>query len=70
MNVDLKIISKALAHRLEKAIPYIIHSDQTSFIEGRKASCNTHRLFGLFHYSSLQQEDPITATLDAEKASV
>ena len=68
INVDMKIISKALSHRLEKVTPYIIHPDQTGFIKGRQASNNTRRLFNLIQYSSLQQEDTIIATLDAEKA--
>ncbi len=68
ISVDIKIISKALAHRIEKVTPYIIHPDQTGFIKSREASNNTCRLFSLIHYSSLQQEDTIIATLDAGKA--
>ena len=68
INVDMKIISKSLAHRIEKVTPYIIHPDQTGFIKGRHASNNTPRLFNLIHYSSLQQQDTIITTLDAEKA--
>ena len=68
INVDIKIISKVLAHRIEKIIPLIIHPDQTGFIKGRQASNNTRRLYDLIHYSSLQQESTIIVTLDAEKA--
>jgi len=57
VNVDLKIISKASAHRIEKVTPYIIHREQTGFIKGRQSTSNTRRLFDLIHYSSLQQED-------------
>lgn len=35
INVDVKIISKALAHRAEKVIASIIHPDQTGFIKDR-----------------------------------
>lgn len=68
INVDLKIISKVLSHRIEKIIPDIIHPDQTGFIKGRHASNNTRRLYNLMHYSSVQQKDTLIATLDAEKA--
>lgn len=34
INTNLKITSKALAHRLEKVICSIIHPDQTGFIKG------------------------------------
>ncbi len=47
INVDIKIIAKALAYRLEKVTPSIIHPDQTGFIKGRLASNNTRRLFNL-----------------------
>ena len=68
INVDIKIISKALAHRIQKVTPHIIHPDQTGFIKGRQSSSNTRRLYNLIHYSSVQQEDTIIASLDAEKA--
>ena len=35
VNVDAKIISEALAKRLEKVLPYIIHADQNAFVKGR-----------------------------------
>ena len=35
INTDIKIISKALAIRIETVTPFIIHSDQTRFIKGR-----------------------------------
>jgi len=68
INVDIKIISKALAHRIEQIIPYIIHPDQNGFIKGRHASNNTRRLYNLMHYWLVQQKDTLIATLDAEKA--
>lgn len=43
LSVDIKIITKALSHRLEKIIPSIIHPDQTGFIKGRNSSNNTRR---------------------------
>ena len=35
INVDAKIISKVLAKRLEKVLPYIIHANQNAFVKGR-----------------------------------
>lgn len=50
INVDLKIISKALANRIEKITPHIIHPDQTGFIKGRHSTNNTRRLINLIDY--------------------
>ena len=36
INVDAKIGSKAIAKRLEKALPSIIHYDQSSYVKGRR----------------------------------
>ena len=69
INVDLKLITKTLSHRLEKVIPSIIHPDQTGFIKGRHSSNNTRRLFNLLEYSTSQKQPPtIIVSLDAEKA--
>lgn len=38
INAHTKIISKGLAHRLEKVIRHIMHPDQTGFLKGRFAS--------------------------------
>ena len=35
LNVDVKIGSKAIAKRLEKVLPDIIHYDQNAFVKGR-----------------------------------
>ena len=35
LNVDTKIASKALALRLEKVLPHIIHGDQYAYVKGR-----------------------------------
>ena len=68
LDVDIKIITKTLAHRIEKIISSIIHPDQSGYIKGRHSSNNTRRLFNLMDYSQQQKERTIIITLDAEKA--
>lgn len=68
INTDTKIISKALASRIEKVTPSIIHSDQTGFIKERHSSNNLCRLFNLIHYTSHTNSPTAIVSLDAEKA--
>ena len=35
LNVDYKIVSKALSIRIQKILPETIHSDQSAFVKGR-----------------------------------
>lgn len=35
INVDVKIGSKAIAKRLEKVLPYVIHHNQCAYVKGR-----------------------------------
>ena len=35
LNVDYKIVTKAIAKRLEKVLPSIINPDQTGYVKGR-----------------------------------
>ncbi|KAL9976363.1 hypothetical protein ACROYT_G013658 [Oculina patagonica] len=51
LNLDYKILSKALAKRIEKCLPKLINSDQTGFVKGRteikqeKNESNVDRLY-------------------------
>ena len=49
INTDLKIITKALATRMETATSILIHPDQAGFIKNRHISGNTRRLFNLIN---------------------
>lgn len=68
INTDLKIITKALAIRLETVISTLIHPDQTGFIKKRHGSDNVRRLFNIINLSQQTQIKTIIVSLDAEKA--
>uniref|UniRef100_A0A3B3HAI8 Reverse transcriptase domain-containing protein n=1 Tax=Oryzias latipes TaxID=8090 RepID=A0A3B3HAI8_ORYLA len=68
INADLKIICKALAGRLEKVVPSLIHPDQTGFINGRHSSTNMRRLINLIDYTTINNREATILSLDAEKA--
>lgn len=57
INLDLKIICKVLAMRLEKVTPWLIHSDQTGFIRGRKSANNTPFTFHSLYWT-ISSSDP------------
>ena len=45
LNLDMKLLAKVLAQRLEKILPNIVTNDQTGFIGERYFSHNVRRLF-------------------------
>ena len=61
MNVDYKIGSKALATRLEKIIPEIIHETQCAYVKGRT-------IFDVMEYTKLHNIPVLMTTLDFKKA--
>jgi len=64
LNLDLKLLTKILAIRLEK----VIDNDQTGFIRGRYSSHNVRRLLNIIQHSSLYSAESLVISLDAEKA--
>lgn len=68
MNRDLKIITKALASRIEIITSILIHPDQTGFIKKRNSADNIRRLFTLINISQQSKINTVIASLDAEKA--
>ena len=40
LNTDYKILAHALANRLKKVIPKLVHTDQSGYIKGRTISTN------------------------------
>lgn len=43
LNVDYKIVAKALANRIKKVLPLIIDDDQTGFMSGRSIYSNIRK---------------------------
>ena len=35
LNMDVKLLSKALAYRIKKVLPSIVHNNQSGYVEGR-----------------------------------
>lgn len=50
LNIDYKILSKALAKRMEQYLPKLIHSDQTGFVNGRYIGQNIRLLSDIMDF--------------------
>uniref|UniRef100_A0A9J8AZK4 Reverse transcriptase domain-containing protein n=1 Tax=Cyprinus carpio carpio TaxID=630221 RepID=A0A9J8AZK4_CYPCA len=68
LNVDVKILSKVLASRMECIIPDIISQDQTGFIKGRHSFINIRKLLNVVHSPASEGNPEVIISLDAEKA--
>lgn len=68
LSVDLKLLSKLLAMRLETVLTSIISPDQTGFIQNRYSFFNTRRLLNVMYNPSTSSLPEAVISLDAEKA--
>ena len=68
LNVDYKIVSKALSLRLRKVLPYIIHGDQTCSVIGRSITDNVHLLRNIFDFVEQKGIRCAFVNLDQAKA--
>ena len=67
LNVDVKIITKVLADRLNFVLPSIIHATQTA-IYGRKIDQNIHLIRDLIELANTNDDTAAFIFLDQEKA--
>ena len=68
LNVDVKILAKLLASRLENVITNIISTEQTGFIKGRQSFTNIRKLLNVIHSPASGETPEVVVSLDAEKA--
>jgi len=68
LGVDVKILSKIVANRLERVVTDIVKADQTGFVRDRTSSNNTRRLINIIHHLNFHQTPGAIVTMDAEKA--
>ena len=67
LNADVKVLTKAIALRLENVLPSIISEEQTGFIKGRHIFFNTCTLLDII-FSKPSDSPEIVVSMDAEKA--
>ena len=68
LNIDYKILTKCLAHRLHSVLPSIINTDQSGFLKDRYIGENIRTVADILDYTSLKQKPGIILLLDFEKA--
>ena len=68
LNVDYKIITRALADRISKVIPFIIDSDQTcNDVKGRTIHNNTAVLRDIIDYANDKNIEAYLLSIDQMK---
>ena len=68
LNVDYKIVTKAIAKRLEKVLPSIINPDQTGYVKGRYIGENVRLIQDIIEHTNLTGKKGIALFLDFKKA--
>ena len=55
LNVDYKILARAIAKRIEPKLPKLIHSAQIGFVKGRYIGENVRLLNDLMEFTELNK---------------
>jgi exonuclease III len=68
LNQDYKLLTKAIANRIQTTLTNIISDDQSGFVKGRYIGCNIQRTQNLIELCEEMQEKAILVNIDFEKA--
>ena len=68
LNVDIKILSKALAKKLKEGLPCLMSAQQTGYIQNRNIGENGRLISDVTEIANIRQMEGFLVTMDVEKA--
>lgn len=68
LNVDYKIATKTIAHRIAKVLPKLIHEDQTGYVKGRYIGQNIRLIQDIMNMTEAENIPGIALFIDFKKA--
>ena len=68
LNTDLKLITKALASRLKKVLPFLISPNQTAYVENRFIGESGRLISDILETTTILKKEGFLVTIDIEKA--
>ena len=68
LNVDYKIISKALASRLKKVLPNLVSPQQTAYVKNRFIGKSGRLIADIIEITDILNKEGFLVTMDIEKA--
>ena len=68
LNVDSKIISKALSEKLKEVLPDLISSQQTAYVKNRHIGESGRLISDIIEITKIRKTGDFLVTMDIEKA--
>ena len=68
LNVDYKIATKAIAHRISKVLPTIVKEDQTRYVQGRYIGQNIRLIMDIMRVTEVESIPALAIFIDFKKA--